>query len=295
MKDPEEKEMMAYIAGLIDGDGHIGIRETEKGDVPLVQLHNSIRRMPEYINKIFGGTLSCDKPKKEGNRTIWKWMLQGKEGCKNCLRLIVTYLVLKKDSAMEVLEFLENPQSGKNYHASCSSLNIARKIEDFSEKPVQRKNNDDPFFWAYVAGLMDTDGSFSIERSVRKPASGNRQKKDLIKYRPKILLTMVGEKSIRHILTNMEYGGASIVKAKTALRGSALRLSISARSEAIEFLKKCIPFLQTKAIQAIKILNFCRNYNPTNGLAKVPEEEMKYREDCYREIVLLNNMPSLGE
>ena len=34
----------------------------------------------------------------------------------------------------------------------------------------------------------------------------------------------------------------NLVKAKTALRGSAIRFSIQSRSDAIEFLKRCIPF-----------------------------------------------------
>ena len=292
MKDPEEKEMMAYMAGLIDGDGHIGMRSTAKGHIPLIQLHNSIKKMPEYLKKVFGGTLAYDRPKEEGNRIIWKWMLQGREGVRNCLHKLIPYLVLKKDSAYEVLEFLDRPVEGKNYYDSCKNLNSSRKTEDFSSKSIDRKNNENPFFWAYVAGIMDTDGSFSVERSVRKPAKGNRQKKDLIKYRPKILLTMVGEKAIRYILGNFEYGSFSVVRAKTALRGEALRLSISARGEAIEFLKKCIPYLQIKAIQAIKLITFCRYYSPTNGLAKVPEEEVKFREDCYREMIMLNNTPS---
>lgn len=293
MKDPEEKEMMAYIAGLIDGDGNIGVRVGPRGKLcPLIQLHNSVRQMPEYLHKIFGGTVAVDKPKKEGYRPIWKWMLQGKEGCFNCASKILTHLVLKHDSCLELKEFLSNPIEGKDYYQSCKKLNFQRKIEDLDLSKIDRKDSEDCSFWAYVAGLMDTDGSFSIERSVRKPAEGNRQKKDLIKYRPKILLTMVSERSIRYILSNCSFGGFSIVKAKTALRGTAFRLSISARKEVIEFLKKTIPYLQSKTIQAIKLLNFCRNYAPTNGLAKVPEKEKQWREDCYNEIVKLNNTPS---
>lgn len=292
MKDPEEKEMMAYIAGLIDGDGHIGIRKTEKGLKPLIQLHNSMRQMPEYLKKIFDGTIAFDKPKKEGNRTIWKWMLQGKEGCRGFIEKVMQYLILKQDSAKEILEFLNVPVEGKDYYQSSKDLNLNRKIGIVNLDNIQRGNNEDPFFWAYVAGLMDTDGSFSIERAVRKPIDGNRQKSDLIKYRPKILLSMVSERSIRFILENCSFGNLHVIKANSALRGSAFRFSISARSEAIEFLKRCIPYLQTKSIQAIKLLNFCRTYVPTNGLAKVPEAEKQYREDCYREIVMLNNTPS---
>lgn len=295
MKDPEEKEMMAYIAGLIDGDGSIGIRKTEKGLKPLIQLHNSVRQMPEYLKKIFGGTVAFDKPKAEGNRIVWKWMLQGKEGCKNFIEKIMQYLVLKQDSATTMLEFLNTPIEEKDYYQSSKDLNLNRKIEQVVSGDIQRGSSEDSFFWAYVAGIMDTDGSFSIERAIRKPAEGNRQKNDFIKYRPKILLTMVSERSIRFILGLCPYGNLHVIKANSALRGSAFRFCISARSDAIEFLKRCIPYLQAKAIQAIKLLNFCRAYVPTNGLAKVPEEEKKYRQDCYDEIVRLNNMPSLGE
>ena len=181
MKDPEEKEMMAYIAGLIDGDGSIGIRKTEKGLKPLIQLHNSVRQMPEYLKKIFGGTVAFDKPKAEGNRIVWKWMLQGKEGCKNFIEKIMQYLVLKQDSATTMLEFLNTPIEEKDYYQSSKDLNLNRKIEQVVSGDIQRGSSEDSFFWAYVAGIMDTDGSFSIERAIRKPADGNRQKNDFIK------------------------------------------------------------------------------------------------------------------
>ena len=292
MKDPEEREMMAYVAGLIDGDGNIGIKKGPRGKLcPLVQFHNSVKQSCVFLHKLFGGTISAELPKKESNRVVYRWMLQGKEGCLNFLNKVSQFLILKKDSAENLHEFLINPIEEKNFYQISKSLNLKRKIEDYDFDNIQRLNTNDPYFWAYVAGIMDTDGSFSIERAIRKPGE-NRQKSDLIKFRPKILLTMVSECAVKHILSNCEYGGLSIVKAKTALRGSAFRFSIQSRVDAINFLKKCIPYLQIKAIQAVKILNFCRNYNPTNGLARIPEEEKEYRENCYKEIVLLNNTPS---
>ncbi len=291
MKDPEEKEMMAYIAGLIDGDGMIGIRKGADKNLPLIQFHNSMKQASIYLNKLFGGTVSCEKPRKENGRIVWRWMLQGKEGCLNFLSKVLEHLVLKRDSADQLMEFLTNPVDGKNYYQLSKDLNLNRKIEAYAFDDIQRKTSNCPYFWAYVAGIMDTDGSFSIERSVRKPGQ-NRQKSDLIKFRPKLLLSMVSERSIKYVFSNCEYGGLSIVKANSALRGVAFRFSIQSRSDAIEFLKKCIPYLQIKALQAIKILNFCRNYNPTNGLARIPEKEKEYREKCYREIVMLNNTPS---
>lgn len=291
MKDPEEKEIMAYIAGIIDGDGHIGIRKVGGKNLPIIQFHNSAKQICVFLNNLFGGTISCEKPKKEGYRIVYRWMLQGTVGCKNFLDKVMCFLILKHDSALELLEFLSNPVLEKDYYLNCKNFNYDRKFELYNKDNIERKTSNCPYFWAYVAGIMDTDGSFSIERSVRKPGE-NRQKSDLVKFRPKILLTMVCERSIKHILSNCEYGGVSIIKAKSALRGSAFRFSIQSRSDSIEFLKRCIPFLQIKAVQAVKILNFCRNYNPTNGLARIPENEKLYRENCYKEIVMLNNTPS---
>ena len=291
MKDPEEKEIMAYIAGLIDGDGHIGIRKVKDKNLPLIQFHNSMKQSSVYLNNLFGGTVAFDKPKKENHRVIWKWMLQGKVGCKNFLDKVSQFLVLKQDSGKMMNEFLLNPIEKTDYYQESKDLNLNRKIQSYNFDDIQRKNSNCSYFWAYIAGIMDTDGSFSIERSVRRPGK-NRQKNDLVKFRPKIILTMVTEESIRHILSNCEYGGLCIVKANTALRKEAFRFSIQSRLHVIEFLKKCIPFLQIKAVQAIKILNFCRNYNPTNGLARIPEDEKEYREKCYKEIIMLNSTPS---
>lgn len=293
MKDPEEKEMMAYIAGLIDGDGNIGLRNGPRGKLsPVIQFHNSSKQSCVFLHNLFGGNISSDKPKKEGHQIVWRWMLQGVDGCKNFISKVGMYLIIKKDSSDLLMEFFENPSPIKNYHEISKDLNISRKLKDLDLNNLNRSMNRDNFFWAYVAGIMDTDGSFSIERSVRKPEKENRQVNDLIKYRPKILLTMVTDNAIKYILSNCSLGGYSIVEAKTALRGKACRLSISSRSQAIEFLKLCIPYLQIKAVRAVKLLNFCRNYKPTNGLAKIPEEEKEYRENCYKEIMLLNNTPS---
>lgn len=293
MKDPEEKEMMAYIAGLIDGDGSIGTRIGPRGKLsPLVQLHNSIKDMPLYLNKLFGGTLAFDKPKKEGNRVIWKWMLQGYKGCDEFLNKILDQLIIKKDSALEVLEFINNPCVDKDYYQSCKYLNLKRKLSDFNFDNIERKNSEDTKFWAYLAGIMDTDGSFSIQRQTRFPTKENRQKNNLIKFSPQIQISMVTEGAIKYILSNCEYGRFSIGIAKSALRGKAFRFCVSIRNDVIEFLKNIIPFLHTKSKQAMLLLKFCRNYIPTKELASIPEDEKQYREDCYNQMIMLNNTPS---
>ena len=190
---------------------------------------------------------------------------------------------MKKDSAQEVLEFLRAPKDGKDYHASCREINLSRKINSDYHSRVSLEVGI--FFWSYLAGLMDTDGSFSIERSIRRPSKANRQKSDLIKYRARLSLSMVSERAFIEIKNSIPFGVFSKVKARTALRGFAYRWSVSSRLEVIDCLKKLIPYLRIKSSQAMILLGFCRNYSPTKGVAKVPEEELHYRENVYKKMI----------
>ena len=51
-----------------------------------------------------------------------------------------------------------------------------------------------------------------------------------------------------------------IVKSKTSLNGFCYRFMITKKSDAISFLKTCIPFLFLKQKQAKILLNFCEKY-----------------------------------
>jgi hypothetical protein len=95
-----------------------------------------------------------------------------------------------------MLEFLNSPIDGVDYFQESKDLNLNRKIESYDFEDVERKTSECSYFWAYVAGIMDTDGSFSIERHIRKPGE-NRQKNDLVKFRPKLILTMLSKPCCR--------------------------------------------------------------------------------------------------
>lgn len=282
----EEKEIMAYIAGLIDGDGSIWIKKSTSGYIPRVNFSNSCSHICDYLKKTFGGTVSCFAPRKEGQRPMYAWLLQGTDGCLSFLKGIIPFLVVKFDSAEEVFECLNSPVEGKDYRHSSKMINTQRKT-DF-DKSKRMYLDLEGFFWPYLAGLMDTDGSFSIERSVRKPSLNNRQKNDLIKYRARLSLSMVSERAFFQIKRRISFGSFSKVRARSALRGFAFRWSACSKSHVIECLKKLIPYLQIKSQQCLLLLDFCRNYTPTKGVAKVPEDEVIYREKTYKKMIDLN-------
>lgn len=312
MIDKEEKIKMAYIAGLIDGDGTIAFRKTfSRGSIvytPLIQIHNSIKDMCELLHSTFGGTLAKDKPKKEHHKVVHKWMLQGYVGCLKVLEKITEFLITKKEPALKLLDFLKNnvpakgkffsyliePKDAENVYLCMKTYTRNRKNDiSILNKPAL-KCTEDEVFWAYLAGIIETDGSFSILREKRKPTAENRQLNDLIKYRPCIQLTMITGDNLNHILSNTCLGKVYTINSICTLKGIAYKLNVKTKDHVIKFINRILPYLKFKKKQAEILLNFCSKYTPTiNCREKVPVEEKEFRENCYSEIIRLNkNMPS---
>jgi hypothetical protein len=69
---------LAYTAGLMDGDGSIGLhRQHYRGRNAsynaLVQVSTVHRGLAEWLQGIFGGHIVERKPKSPRHRTQWNW------------------------------------------------------------------------------------------------------------------------------------------------------------------------------------------------------------------------------
>ncbi len=303
----KEEEEMAYIAGLIDGDGSICfVKNKSRGSIvyhPVIQLHNSIKEMPSYLHNIFGGTLAVDKPKKEHYKPVHKWMMQGYVGCLNVLEKVSQYLITKKKPALKLLTFLRTqvPKEGKFFrydqevqevesiYLSLKMLTRNRKSEISLIDKKNKKCKEDDYFWPYLAGLMDTDGSFSIMRTTRKPSAENRQVKDYVSYRPCIQLTMITGENLNHIISNTLCGNVNVITAKSALKGIAYKFNVRSKSDVIEICNKLLPYVRFKKKQLEILIDFCENYIAgKSGRDTASQEQKEFREYCYNEIIRLN-------
>ena len=247
----EEIMNLSYMAGVMDGDGSFSLikRASIKGRSPLyypvIQLANNFKGLIEFFRDKFGGSYAIKKAK------------ISHEGVK------------RKDSHQWKLE--------KDYW----------KMREFNEEGTMNKilpkKTLNPNFWPYMAGLMDTDGSFSI----RKEISKNKMTSTF--YSPIISLSMIDPRGFNHIQHNFSGGKIKVVKAKTCREGICYRFVISSADQAIEFIKKCLPFLRVKPEAAKVLLDFCENKGFVSYRREgTPEEFLKFREQCYQDLCSLN-------
>lgn len=108
--------MKSYIAGIIDGEGCIGIEcmaPLQKKDGTWIRKHNyytprltivnTSYKLMELLVKEIGGKYDTRK-KIEGRKTCYRWYIFGKD-LENTIQEIIPYLFIKKEQAEIVLKF----------------------------------------------------------------------------------------------------------------------------------------------------------------------------------------------
>ena len=278
------KNKMAYFAGIIDGDGSFSLcKKTAVGErsplyYPLIQLSTTNDRMIERLKNEFGGFVSSRKPYRGKDNSLRKasksWKLERRNKCEPFLNEITDHLIVKKERAQYLSQYLsENPfvrgsvcvpsevlRRRESAYIKMRSFNTEHPPLNFIF-PKRRKMSDDPYFWNYFAGLMDTDGSFSIKRE----KSGY--------YCPVILLTMIDHRAFEYLLKNCSLGRVIQVAAKTSRNGLCYRLGLYKLADCLSFLSIIIPYLDIKKEQATILYDYCKE---RSGSSKITIERSDF-------------------
>ncbi|MEM2613257.1 MAG: hypothetical protein QXO15_03400 [Nitrososphaerota archaeon] len=111
VKLPSESWKLAYLAGLIDGEGTISMR-TAGRVIPnvRVRVYNTNEQVIKWIHENFGGSIfsreEYDKKTKRKLR-IWYWGIHSIEEAVKLLKPLLPYLIVKKDNALELIKASE--------------------------------------------------------------------------------------------------------------------------------------------------------------------------------------------
>jgi hypothetical protein len=158
----------------------------------------------------------------------------------------------------------------------------------FSAKTFSKQSstiNEDPLVWAYIAGVMDSDGSFTIKRQT---ANKGTQVKNA-RYIPMVQLSLIFPETISYILENFSYGSSCIVKNKSARANVHYSFQLSSRKPCSEFIKRILPYLTEKKDSAEAVLYFCENMEAkSNGKLGLSDKELEFRHACYENVISLN-------
>ncbi|HEX2977880.1 MAG TPA: LAGLIDADG family homing endonuclease [Candidatus Babeliales bacterium] len=302
------KIKLAYFAGALDGDGSFSlIKGTSHSSVsplyyPMIQFANANQDIVNVFRSEFGGSKSTRQQyiAKNGSARLasYQWKLEKSTKCLPFLEGVIPYLIVKHKRAVHLRTYIINNPFVRGSNRLSDTLLARRekaflKMKFYNERPVvegellnelKRKDSNGKLFWSYVAGLMDTDGSFSLKKENRKTGSSKSPV-----YTPTILLTMTDCSAIYHIMNNFNGGNMCKVIAKKATQGFAFRFSITSRKNAIRFLEKCIPYLFLKKHIAQELHIYCSSVKNMNGDHQGVQEQLLLRDMFYRKIKELNN------
>ena len=107
---------MAYLAGIIDGEGNLGVyfrssRHRGTGQktpavsyAPRLQVSNTNREIIMWLIATFGGSLLYKKGTKRC-KPQWRWHLNGGGRIQEICRHTLPYMIIKKHQAELVLRF----------------------------------------------------------------------------------------------------------------------------------------------------------------------------------------------
>lgn len=98
----------AYMAGVMDAEGHITINRGRRKNTlsynARLGITNSYKPVLEMAKTLFGGSI-CEAGNKKG-KPIFIWYLSEKSSIEKALLHLLPYLIVKKDRANLLLEFV---------------------------------------------------------------------------------------------------------------------------------------------------------------------------------------------
>jgi hypothetical protein len=98
----------AYIAGMIDADGHVGIYRHSNGQPRIViSVSNTYMPMLEWLRDVTGiGSIGLNQAERPGYKASYKWNSGGPAGIA-VLQQVIPYMHVKSERAKLAVEYQE--------------------------------------------------------------------------------------------------------------------------------------------------------------------------------------------
>ena len=140
MQGNPRQATLAYIAGIIDGEGTIRIHKSKpyaKNKQKNYTYSAGIgvgmveKRIPLLLQEIFGGALSEECV--PDRRSIWRWQVSGRMSVFKILEELASYLILKQEHAYAVMEFCEDWHTPFSRQQGLSVQELQRREEAYQK------------------------------------------------------------------------------------------------------------------------------------------------------------------
>lgn len=91
-----------WIAGIIDGEGWIGIDKRSRR--ATIQVNNTCPAMIDQLFRYCGGSIYPTKRKQPHHKDVWTWVLSRRANVIGLLAVIGPFLVAKKEAAYRAVQ-----------------------------------------------------------------------------------------------------------------------------------------------------------------------------------------------
>lgn len=145
-----DKAKFSYLAGIIDGEGCLTIGAGKKGNVTnynsIIMVANTNEKLIKWLQHNFGGNYYKSGRDVPNQKPAYIWRFLKKAEIEKLLLAILPYLIIKREQAIALLEFVrlpryqETPEKREALFQKLKSLNkrgvdsVTTNTQDLSEE-----------------------------------------------------------------------------------------------------------------------------------------------------------------
>lgn len=165
---------VAYLAGLFDGEGYVGIgkhtRHTEINHTPTYTLRVSIANLCKEVLVEFREKTGLGNNKMQRLDSCYGWHIQCNQAAQ-FLEMVLPYLRIKKQQALFAIEFQKMQKSERRqgrWTGGCKSEEAIAVREMYKQTIQSLNKRDSQAFYKKSGELLET-----LERDNQKPSLSN--------------------------------------------------------------------------------------------------------------------------
>jgi len=246
------KSKLAYFAGLIDGDGTICISVAYEGTKqqvtkPYMSIGCTTPEICKWAAKHFGGSqFQYERPDPK-HKDVYHWKIASNEALTEIVSQIRPYLLIKRPQADILLEHLALGRKACPEERLRLAKAIQHANQNHNDYPPFKRNLSRQEANAYIAGLIDSEGSLKINPSTRS-------------LQPKIEIPNTNANLIAWLHTHTQ--GRQYLKEYENPNHSDLHTWVLYDKKEIEkFLLSILPYIVLKREHALLVLQGVRTPN----------------------------------
>ncbi len=131
----------AYMAGLIDGDGHIAFGWNR----PEIEVSMTRTASIYYLQSLFGGTICYKEMKLENHAMAYRWVpLMNTDVWKLFLSRLMKFLILKKEHAKLAIDAIDKtPEERQEITDKMQALTALNRSEQFTRSKSRTAPDED--------------------------------------------------------------------------------------------------------------------------------------------------------